>query len=92
METSSPHKGIWEQSATQRRSDGLRIFMAKTKKGGSPCGLTPVLPDTVWLFQVNPRDDSFAAAAASANFIHIRLCWSYVARMIMLPVYLIPFI
>jgi hypothetical protein len=47
-----------------------------TKKGGSPCGLTPVLPDTVWLFQVNPRDDSFVAAAASANFIHIRLCWS----------------
>jgi hypothetical protein len=57
--------------------------MAK-KKGGSPCGLTPVLPDTVWLFQVNPRDDSFVAAAASANFIHIRLCWSYVFSFIML--------
>jgi len=49
--------------------------MAK-KKGGSPCGLTPVLPDTVWLLQASPRNDSFVAAA-SANFIHIRLCWRY---------------
>ena len=44
METRSPPKDIWEQSAIQRRSDGLRIFMAKTKKGGSPSRLTPFLP------------------------------------------------
>jgi hypothetical protein len=49
--------------------------MAKTTGGESFAGVTPVFTDNVWLFQVNPRDDSFVAAAASANFIHIRLCW-----------------
>ena len=78
METSSPPKDIWEQSAIQRRSDGLRIFMAKTKKSGSPCGLTPVLPDTVWLFQVNSRDDSFVAAADIASSVFCVIYFEYV--------------
>jgi hypothetical protein len=55
--------------------------MAKTKRGGSPCGLTPVLSDTVCLFQVNPQVDSFFAAAASANLIKIRLCWSNATKL-----------
>jgi hypothetical protein len=52
--------------------------MAKTTGGESFAGVTPVFTDNVWLFQVDPRDDSFVAAAASANFINIRLCWSYI--------------
>jgi hypothetical protein len=77
METRSPPKDIWERSAMLRRSGGLRIFMAKTTKVGSIAGLTPVFTDNVWLFQVNPRDDSFVASAANANFMHIQLCWRY---------------
>jgi hypothetical protein len=49
--------------------------MAKTTGGESFAGVTPVFTDNVWLFQLNLQDDSFVAAAASANFIHIRLCW-----------------
>ena len=78
METSSPLSAILAKSRMWKLSDGLRIFMAKTKKSGSPCGLTPVLPDTVWLFQVNSRDDSFVAAADIASSVFCVIYFEYV--------------
>ena len=43
METSSPHKDIWEQSAILKRYVGLRIFMADVKRGEADFGFTPLI-------------------------------------------------
>jgi hypothetical protein len=42
METSSPHKGIWERSAMWKLSDGLRIFMADAKRGDAGFRFHPI--------------------------------------------------
>jgi integrase len=38
----SPHRDIWEQSAMWKRSDGLKIFTADAKKGGSELRIHPM--------------------------------------------------
>jgi len=57
--------------------------MAKTERGESLGGLTPLNRYNIWLLQAIPWNDSFVATAASANFIHIRLCRRYLVDILM---------